>query len=250
MEIRYLLKALCLPPFIQIIFLLLALLCRKRIPRLSRLVCWLSVFSLWALATPLLSTKLALSLEQDRAIQPNQITQMQVDAIVVLSGRQNETAPEFGEAVSGEDQLSRIRYAAFLKRRSGLPVLLSGGSVRGDEHRSLAETMAFDLKEGFGFKAKWLESKSRTTAENAKFSYAILDRENKRSIALVTSSLHMKRAKWSFEHAGFEVLPAPTGFLDIKPLNMNSFIPNANSLLLSSNAFHEWLGYWVYRMLA
>ena len=68
--------------------------------------------------------------------------------------------------------------------------------------------------------------------------------------SLVTSYLHMKWAKWSFERVGFKVLPAPTGFLDIKPLNMNSFIPNANSLLLSSNALDEWLGYWVYRMLA
>lgn len=246
MELRYLLKTLLLPPFTQIILLLLAWRLQKRKPRLAKATFLLAVLSLWVLGTPITSTILALSLEQDPVLQPDQLTAVHVDAIVILSGAQNETAPEFGEPVSKNEQLSRIRYGAFLHRRTGLPVLLSGGSVRGDEHRSLAETMAFDLSEGFGIKAEWLEDKSRTTAENANYSYAILGVKNKTSIALVTSSLHMMRAKWSFEQAGFNVLPAPTSLIDRKPLTISSLLPNANSLQLSSEVLHEWLGYWTY----
>jgi uncharacterized SAM-binding protein YcdF (DUF218 family) len=128
-------------------------------------------------------------------------------------------------------------------------VLLSGGSVHGNEHRSLAETMAFDLFKGFGIKAKWLETKSKTTSENAHFSYTILGAIKKSSIVLVTSSSHMMRAKWSFERAGFHVLPAPTGFIDTEPPTARSFLPNAHSLQLSSDVIHEWLGYWVYLLL-
>ena len=249
MEIRYLLKALLLPPFTQIIFLLLAWQLRKIMPRLAKAICILAVLSLWILGTPIGSKTLAITLEQDVALPPNQLTNVHADAIVILSASQNENTPEFGEAVSSKETLSRIRYGAFLHRRTGLPVLLSGGSVQGNEHRSLAETMAFDLDEGFGIKAKWLETKSRTTAENANFSYAILEAENKTSIALVTNSLHMMRAKWSFKQAGFSVLPSPTGFIDTKPLTINSFLPNAHSLQLSSDVVHEWLGYWFYLAL-
>jgi uncharacterized SAM-binding protein YcdF (DUF218 family) len=127
--------------------------------------------------------------------------------------------------------------------------LLSGGSVLGNEERSLAETMAFDLDDGFDIKAKWLESKSRTTAENARYSYSILEPLNKKSIILVTSSLHMMRARWSFERAGFNVLPAPTGFIDRGQLKIYSFLPSSHNLNLSSEVITEWLGYWAYRMV-
>ncbi len=249
MEIRYLLKAILLPPFIQIIFLLLAWRLRKLMPRLAKATCVLAVLSLWILGTPIASTTLALSLKQDLALPLNQVATVRADAIVILSSSQNENTPEFGEPVSGKEALSRLRYGAFLHRRTRLPVLLSGGSVQGNDHRSLAETMAFDLFEGFGIKAEWLETKSRTTAENASFSYTILGAKNKTSIVLVTSSLHMMRAKWSFEQAGFHVLPAPTGFIDTKSLTAISFLPNAQSLQLSSDVIHEWLGYWVYLIL-
>ena len=53
----------------------------------------------------------------------------EADAIVILSSWQNETAPEFREPVSGEEQLLRVRYGAFLHNKTELPALLSGGAV-------------------------------------------------------------------------------------------------------------------------
>ena len=249
MELRYLAKGLLLPPSVQIIILLLALLLLKRTPRLAKACFLLAVISLWGLATPIASNFLVSLLEQDRALLPSQLETVKADAIVILSARQNERAPEFGEPVSAGDQLSRIRYGAFLHRKTTIPILLSGGSVLGDEKRSLAETMASDLADSFGIKAQWLESKSRTTAENARYSYSILANLNKKSIILVTSSLHMMRARWSFEQAGFTVLPAPTEFIDQRSLSVNSFLPSAQSLDLSSQAIHEWLGFWAYQIL-
>lgn len=246
MEIRYILKAILLPPFSHILLLLLAWTLRKSVPKVAQLLFFLTTLSLWILATPIASNFLALSLQQDMALQPQNLSQLKADAIVVLTASQNETAPEFGEPVSGKDALIRVRYGAYLQRRTQLPILLAGGSVSGMENRSLAETMAFDLLEGFGVTARWLETSSRTTAENGQYSYNILGPEGKKTIVLVTHSLHMKRAKWSFEQAGFTVIAAPTGFIDTRHVSALSFLPNAHSLNLSSQALHEWIGYLVY----
>ncbi len=249
MDLRYFLKGMLLPPFTQILLLLFAFKIRHRATKTSWLVCLIAVFSLWVLSTPVVATYLARTLEQYPALSSRQIEDVQADAIVILAGSQNEYAPEFGEPVSGKEQLCRIRYGVFLQRKTGLPVLLSGGSVRGDEQRSLAETMAYDLEKGYGQKAGWLETNSRTTAENARYSYQILAAENKTAIMLVTSSSHMMRAKWSFEQVGFKVLPSPTNFTDQDSLNINSFMPSAKGLELSSEVIHEWLGYIAYRLL-
>lgn len=249
MELRYLLKALLLPPVFQILLLLLAWSLRRHTPKLARAGFLLAVLSLWAFASPVTAIWLARSLERDPPILPDQLAKVQADAIVILSAGQNDTTPEFGQSISRPDQLARVRYGAFLHHRTGLPILLSGGSVFGTDQRSLAETMAFDLADGFGGKARWLETESRTTAENGKFSYTILAAEGRTRIVLVTSALHMMRAKWSFEHAGFSVQPAPCGLTDPDPLAFRSFIPNPYSLKLSSQSMHEWLGYLAYRAL-
>ena len=248
MELRYLLKGLLLPPAIQIIVLLLALCLGKRMPRLAKAGFLLAVLSLWVLATPAVSNLLMRSLELDHPLLPSQLETVEADAIVILGGRQNERSPEFGEPVSVGAQLSRLRYGAFLHRKTDIPILLSGGSVLGNEERSLAETMASELEYSFNVNAKWLESRSRTTAENAQYSYSILGQLNKTSIILVTNSLHMMRARLSFERVGFKVLPAPTGFIDRNQLKINSFLPSSQNLNLSSEVIHEWLGYWAYRM--
>ena len=62
----------------------------------------------------------------------------------------------FGEPVSTPYQLSRLRYGTFLHRKTGIPILISGGSVSGNERRSLAETMAYELQENFGIRAEWI----------------------------------------------------------------------------------------------
>lgn len=159
MELRYLLKSLLLPPFTQLLLLVVAWWLRNILPKTAKTIYLLAVLSLWGLSTPIVATILALSLTEDPPILSEQISSVNADAIVVLSGAQNEMADEFGEPVSRADSLLRIRYGAFLARRTELPILLTGGSVKGDEGRSLAETMAFDLHEGFGIQARWLEKK-------------------------------------------------------------------------------------------
>ena len=248
MILRYLAKTMLLPPMVQLLLIVLAWLLRKRLPRTSRVLFWVGLVSLWLLATPLVSTQLAKSLEWYPPLAPEILRDFQADAVVILAASQRNSALEFGEPVSGYVQLARIRYGALVAGKTGLPVLVSGGTVFGDDARSGAETMAHDLKSGFGVKVSWLENRSRTTAENASYSYAILAPEGKTRILLVTSAIHMARSVFSYEKAGFSVTAAPTMFVDRRPLTVLSFLPQAGSLELSSQAIHEWLGYLVYRL--
>ncbi len=248
MEFRYFFKNLVLPPCILIIAILMAWWLRHRKPKFSRIVFGVAIFGLWVLATPFAALNLEDTLVQHPFLVPEKLNAIQADAIVVLSASQIDQAPEFGQSVSGVEQLSRIRYGAFIHRRTGLPILLSGGSVRGGEHSMLSEAMAYDLLEGYGVKPNWLETKSRTTMENARNSYSMLAAENRNKIILVTSVRHMMRAVYSFEKAGFEVIAAPTGSLVRKPYTLRSFFPGAGCLYLSGQVLHEWLGYWVYRL--
>lgn len=248
MVLRYFLKTLLLPPCSLLLLLLAAWLFRRRWPRVATLAVLSGFLGLWLLSTPLVATQLAASLERYPALAPEQIGSLPARAIVILSSGQNDTTREFGQPVSKDQQLARLRYGVFLARHTGLPVLVTGGSALGTDLRSGAATMAFDL-ELFGVKPTWLETRSRTTAENGDFSFQMLAPENRTSILLVTSATHMLRAKWSFERSGFTVIPAPTMFIDRSPVTMLSFLPQAESLALSSQALHEWLGYWTYRLM-
>ena len=247
MMIRYLIKTLLLPPCSLLLVMLAAWLFRKRWPRRAATGFLLSFITLWAISTPQGASRLAVSIEQHPALTPEMLTTLPAQAIVILSARQQESFAEFGEPVSDLSQLARLRYGAFLAKQTGLPVLLTGGSALGYDDRSGAETMAYDLQ-AYGVRASWLETLSRTTAENAGNSYRLLAPEGVTTILLVTSADHMMRANWLFTRAGFTVIPAPTMFAERPPASVLSFLPQAGGLETSSRAIHEWLGYWSYRL--
>ncbi|HAK93275.1 MAG TPA: YdcF family protein, partial [Massilia timonae] len=98
----------------------------------------------------------------------------------------------------------RLRYAAHLHRRTGLPILVSGGAP-GPGAMSLADAMAAALREDFGVPVRWVEGRSRNTAENAMFSAALLRPEKVGRVLLVTDAMHMERARTVFQRGGLQV---------------------------------------------
>jgi uncharacterized SAM-binding protein YcdF (DUF218 family) len=141
----------------------------------------------------------------------------------------------------------RLRAAAHLQRQTHLPLLVSGGAPDG-AGESEAVLMARSLKEDFGVEARWVESDSINTYQNASLSAQLLRKENIQQIFLVTDAIHMPRARWAFEHAGLRVAPVPSQFVGSNDYQLSSFIPNAQSLKYSHYAIHEWLGLLVYRL--
>ncbi len=137
--------------------------------------------------------------------------------------------------------LERLRYAAWLAKKTGLPVLTSGGIVR-KGRVSEAELMSDILKE-FGVDVRWLEGKSHNTYENALFSSQLLKGVGIGEVLLVTHAWHMPRAAEAFEMAGMRVVPAPTGASGpAGAMDFMDWLPDASSLLMSYWALHEMLG--------
>lgn len=171
-------------------------------------------------------------------------------AIVVLAAGRLESAPEYaGKDIPDYVALARLRYAAKLQHETGLPILVSGGDGSQDGAiESKALGMARALQEDFRTPVKWLEGKSRTTAENADYSAKILKQAGVRRVLLVTDAMHMARAERVFDRNGLDVVAAPTMFFGGGHLTPYNFLPSAEGLRRSYYATYEWFGLAWYRL--
>ena len=166
-------------------------------------------------------------------------------AIVVLGDGRYSDAPEYdGQDTASARGLVRLRYAAYLQRKTGLPILVSGGSPSGEETAE-ADFMKSILTDEFKANVKWVERQSRNTLENARFSQVLLSEAKIRKVYLVTHAWHMRRAMRAFEIAGINAVPAPTGFdtLTRKERAGLVYLPSAHGMYLTSIALHEQLGF-------
>jgi len=166
-------------------------------------------------------------------------------AIVVLGDARYSDAPEYdNKDTAGASGLMRLRYAAYLQRKTGLPILVSGGSPNGEEMAE-ADFMKAILTDEFRASVKWAERQSRNTMENARYSQAMLADARIHTVYLVTHAWHMRRALRAFEMAGINAVPAPTGFdtLTRKDREGFAYLPSARGMYLTSIALHEQLGF-------
>jgi uncharacterized SAM-binding protein YcdF (DUF218 family) len=94
-----------------------------------------------------------------------------------------------------------------------------------------------------------LESRSRTTDENARFTRALVSPKPGERWLLVTSAFHMPRSIGAFRHAGFEVEAYPVdwrsrGWIDAA----SPFDQLSHGLARTDVAVHEWSGLIAYRL--
>jgi len=240
---------LLLPPGNVILLLLLAWWWRKRRPTLAWTVVAAATGLLLLLSLPLVSDLLLRKVEIYPPLPVGQVTAGGAGAIVVLAGGWRR-GPEYGEPTINTYSLQRLRYGAWLHRRNGLPIALSGGRVSGDEQYAEAELMARLLEEDFGLSPHWVESQSRNTAENARYTVTLLQQGRVGKILLVTHAFHMPRAVQEFEGLGIEVIPAPLAFLASPDFHFRArmLLPGIKSLSHSYLALHELLGRAWYRL--
>ncbi len=236
---RQLLEALFLPPASMLLMLLLGTAIKKRWPRAGCTLQVLAVLWLWLASTPFVAAVLLRSLQQVPAL-PATGALPDADAIVVLGAESDAIGSEFGGAVAGPMTMQRLRYAAALQRRTGLPLLVSGGVPRAGLP-PLATMMAAAAKE-FGVPVKWREELSGDTRENARCSAELLKADGVKTILLVTSAWHMPRAGACFTSEGLAVVPAPTGFRSLPAEPALAFVPHWYGLRDTSLALHEWVG--------
>lgn len=238
------------PPGGVLVLALLGLLLQWRWRRLGMTLVWVGVTALFVLSLPATGYFLIDTLENRFAALATTDKRLseRADAIVVLGGGRSYDAPEYGGDTVNDSTLERLRYGARLHRTSGLPLLVTGGSVFGEDVAE-AELMRQVLQEDFHVPVAWVEPRSRTTYENAAYTRATLAPTGVRRIVLVTQAYHMPRAVWAFQHVGMEVIPAPTGYTrSYSSVKVFGLLPSLRGLSLSSRAAHEWLGFLWYRL--
>jgi uncharacterized SAM-binding protein YcdF (DUF218 family) len=239
------LKSAMLPPVPFLAMALVGLLLARRRGDWGWWSAVTAVVALTLLAIPLVSATLIGLLETSPPLSAGQLKAAPAEAIAILSA-DAIVAPEYdGDGVGGLT-LARLRYGAWVQRQTGLPLLVSGGTLPSGGVR-IAVAMRSVLEDEFHVPVAWIEDRSQDTWENARFSAAILDRHGIRRVLLVTHAWHMPRARDAFERAGLEVVAAPTGFTDRPTLTPNSLIPSAPALAASYYALYEMLGAVYYR---
>jgi len=199
---------------------------------------WLLLWS-W----PPASNWLVSQVEQEFPFQPLSALPS-APAMVVLGGgihpsRSAVTPPNL------ESSADRVWYAARLYHAGKAPLLvLSGGSATSVETE--ADAMREFLRDlGVPDSALLLEGRSRTTRENAIYSAELLRSRGIRRVLLVTSALHMHRAKKLFERQGIAVDPAPTDYEARSLSSWQRVLPDAGALEGSGHAIKELVGGWL-----
>lgn len=233
----------------------LALLRRK--PAWGRRLIVVMLLSLTVLSMPVMPKRAMLWLESHAGpplalelLKPvdGQAGRDAVPQAIVILGAGAVIAPEYGTHTLGAVSLQRVRYGAWLARRTKLPVLVSGGNPD-DTPQPEAWYMQQALTEELWQPARWVEDTSTNTHENAINSAALLKAAGIRRIYLVTTASHMMRARRSFELAGLEVIPAPTVYSGRAfSLFWGDYVPNPAGLSLWQELLHEVLGIVAYRL--
>jgi uncharacterized SAM-binding protein YcdF (DUF218 family) len=234
LQFKTLLKDLVLPPSGPLLLALLGLLLLKRRPVTARICLIAGIGSLWLLATPIVSDGITRLVERYPPLDLQLAANAQ--AIVILGGGgQRRLAPEYDGPAAEPLMLERLSYGAYLSRKTGLPVLVTGFSL---EARAMHDT----LQRNFGVEARWIDDRAYDTFQNARNSALLLKADGVHRIVLVTRATHMWRSVQEFTDANLDVVPAPVGILEDRDFGVLRFVPDPDALLRSHAAIYEMLG--------
>jgi uncharacterized SAM-binding protein YcdF (DUF218 family) len=191
--------------------------------------------TLWLLSIPLVAEALSRAVQRCPPLDLNRPAQAQAIVVLGVSSHGPQT-PEYGfQPWASQELLESLNYGAFLARRTGLPVAVSGTP---DETLAMRAVLARDFQIG----TRWVENRSRDTFENAQFCAELLQPLGITRILLVTSADHEWRATREFVSAGFDVVPAPIGLEGPPDIRLSDFLPSVDALSSSTNALYEFIG--------
>lgn len=248
-EFKPILTALAVPPAGPLLLALLGLLLAGR--WIGRILIFLGLSTLWLLSCNAVAIWLAGALlPYPPPVTPERMKAADVQAVVVLGGGVLQEAPEYGQAQPSAHTLARLRLGVWMARQTGKPLAFSGGvgwAAAGTGAATEGAVAERVLRDEYGILLQWNETTSRDTAENAQLLWKKMEPSGMTRIALVTDAWHIPRASLEFRRAGFEVLPAPTGFATAREGALLEWLPSAHGLSMSRHVLREWLGLQVAR---
>ena len=237
-----------MPPGGILLLMVLALLLAGWLRRFAWFLVLVATVMLYLLSTPWLNYRLATALEVVPPLsEVPLIDEDELAAIVVLGGGRYTAAPEFGGDGVGRSTLERLRYGAWLHKKTGFPLLVTGGTPL-DEEVPESQLMADSLWQDFGVSDVWQERQSVNTWEHAQFVPPILKQKGVRLMLLVTHASHMPRSLRVFQQSpeveGLTVVAAPTKFTTRSVIDqgLGQWRPSSGSLKGNVSFLHEWGG--------
>ncbi|TDN37946.1 YdcF family protein [Hymenobacter sp. UV11] len=175
------------------------------------------------------------------------------DAAVLLTGitKHDKSPPDRVYLGRGAD---RFTNALWLFRSGRVRrIIISGGSsaVLGASPTEADELRTLLRLAGVPDSAILVEDRSRNTHENALFTKALLQQHpDIKSLVLVTSAYHERRALGCFARVGLHPRPFPADFRGSDRSWMPNYwlMPDSDALTLWSLLLHELAGYVVYKV--
>lgn len=241
---QQLLSTVLLPPIGLVLVMVIATWLALRDHRWGGWLGFATGLALLLLATPEIAQSLRYSLERDVP------TTVPTDgplpqAVIILGGdsMRGGAGPDIGPLT-----LERLRAGAALARRTGLPILVTGGPNGRPTDPPLAVMMAGSLADDFGRPARWIEPRARDTHDNAEFSAAALRAEGIGAAYVVSHGWHLPRAVEAFGRLGFPVTPVPVRTAFRPEGGVASWTPRPDYWALSWYMLREWLGRLVYAL--
>jgi uncharacterized SAM-binding protein YcdF (DUF218 family) len=172
------------------------------------------------------------------------------DAVILLGGVVEDRA----QASSGERQFNDnaerlLETFDILRKGTARYAIVSGGPVDASrikvvEAKALADQL---IAWGTSPERVIVEDHARNTYENAVDSAAIVRAQGWKTVLIITSAFHMKRAYGCFRATDLDVDTLPVDFRSYSSPYSGELIPRAKHLQESSEAIREWFGRLVYR---
>ena len=196
--------------------------------------------TLYLLSTQMVQSAMVATVDHHPPLDPDGVEWPEAEAIVVLGAGVQWGSREWDGDAPSSMAVARLRYAAEVHRRTGLPVLVTGYTGDG---------MKVVMERDFGIPVRWIEDRSYDTIQNAEKTARILRRERIGKVYLVTHFWHMPRSVMAFGAVDVDVVPAPMGFVGPRPGDswVDRVRPRVGPLFVSNLIFHEWIGlawYW------
>ncbi|MBQ4833267.1 YdcF family protein [Pseudoalteromonas sp. MMG010] len=198
----------------------------------------LSLAVLLAISTPFVASRI-IEPNEPISLAFNRLKQPSIDKIIVLGCDVNPNA-----ALSANNQLGNCaltRLVEGIKLAKYYPqaqLIVSGGGYNMVTNSSLMYKTAISLGVN---KARISQNPYAmdTAAEARLLAPQLIDY----NVALVTSVLHMPRAKGLFNAQGIDVIPAATDYHNFSIIPMHKqFVPSAHTLMVVTQYCHEMIG--------
>ena len=216
--------------------------------RLWRAVCMGVIVVSFIAMTPWVANLLVHSLES--RVKPSADCRARSPgvAVVLAGGVDRKAHAQDNYSVLTQASRRRAEAAArWWREAPGRQLVLAGGSGWQGSPPEARLMAAYQRALGVPADAMRLETHSRTTWENARH-LAALAPALPRDIVLVTSALHMPRASFSLQQAGFRTCPLATDERYVAFQHAGFLVPDSGGLAKTEAALHEWVGLLAYRL--